>query len=270
MRLWAISDLHLSSAENRDALAAIRPRPADWLALAGDVGETEEHLRIAFDALQPKFAQLVWTPGNHELWSVPAGDALRGERRYQAMVAFCRSRGVLTPEDPYAVASFGGRDVRVAPLFTLYDYSFRPPEVAPEDAVAWAREGGVRAADEVLLDPAPHADRAAWCRALCDAAEDRLEPASRDRLPTVLVNHWPLLESLARLPRIPRFKLWCGTTRTRDWHRRFNAVAAVSGHVHIRSTAMIDGVAFHEVSLGYPRDWLNRRDPDDCVTLILG
>lgn len=270
MRLHAISDLHLASEANRDALAQIAPRGDDWLAIAGDVGETEAHLALAFDALQPKFGQLLWTPGNHELWVQPAGrETLRGVERYERLVAFCRSRGVLTPEDPYAVATFGGRTVRVAPLFTLYDYSFRPDHVEFDQAVAWAREQGVGCVDEIRLAAAPYPGRAEWCHARCAATERRLEQATADGLPTVLVNHWPLLESLARLPRIPRFSLWCGTRRTADWHRRFNACAVISGHIHVRSSKLVDGVRFDEVSLGYPRQWQDRIAPDDCVRRIL-
>jgi hypothetical protein len=55
--------------------------------------------------------------------------------------------------------------------------------------------------------------------------------------------------------RHPEFALWCGTERTADWHRRFNAVAAVYGHLHIPRTTWHDGVRFEEVSLGYPREW---------------
>ncbi|GLK57117.1 3',5'-cyclic AMP phosphodiesterase CpdA [Methylopila capsulata] len=270
MKLHAISDLHLAAEANRAALAEIHARPDDWLILAGDVGETEAHLQFAFDALQPKFKRLVWLPGNHELWALPSGTPLRGVARYERFVALCRARGVLTPEDPYPVETFGGRTVRIAPLFTLYDYSFRPDDVARDEVVAWARETGVGCADEYLLRPDPYPDRDAWCRARCAETEARLAEAAADGGPLVLANHWPLVEALARAPRIPRFAPWCGTRLTADWHRRFNACAVVSGHLHLRSERRIDGVPFHEVSLGNPREWQGRRAPDECVRLILG
>ena len=40
-RLFAVSDLHLGHAANREAIEAIRPRPNDWLILAGDVAERD-------------------------------------------------------------------------------------------------------------------------------------------------------------------------------------------------------------------------------------
>jgi hypothetical protein len=84
---------------------------------------------------------------------------------------------------------------------------------------------------------------------------DALPPASR----TVLINHWPLRYDLARAPRVPRFSIWSGTTRTEDWHRRYRARAVISGHLHFRTTLWRDGVRFDEVSLGYPRDWRQDR-----------
>ncbi|MFD1705051.1 metallophosphoesterase family protein [Methylopila henanensis] len=269
MRLYAISDLHLGSTENRETLSAITPRPDDWLAIAGDVGETEEHLRFALDALGGKFARLIWTPGNHELWSLPPGSP-RGRARYERMVELCQARGALTPEDDYPLAAFGGRTFRVAPLFTLYDYSFRPDDVPFEQAVAWAREAGVRCADEIMLDPAPHPDRPSWCRERCDLAERRLRAACADGTPTVLINHWPLLSELVRVPRAPRFSLWCGTRRTADWPRRFRAEVVISGHLHMRGTTIVDGVRYEEVSLGYPQQWRRRIAPDALAVQVLG
>ena len=90
--------------------------------------------------------------------------------------------------------------------------------------------------------------------ARCAVAEKRLEEAAAE-YPLVIINHFPLRQELVRLWRIPRFSLWCGTKRTKDWHVRFRAKVVVYGHLHIRSTDIIDGVRFEEVSLGYPRHW---------------
>ncbi|UIJ71912.1 metallophosphoesterase [Aurantimonas sp. HBX-1] len=268
MKLYAVADLHLGHPDNREAIHAIEARPDDWLILAGDVGETERHLDLAIDALQDKFRQLVWVPGNHELWAVAShGTPLQGEARYERFVARCRERGVLTPEDDYPVITVDGTMVRIVPMFLLYDYSFRPPHVALEGAVAWAREAGLRCADESLLVAAPHASRGDWCAARVAATEARLGGLDA-AIPNILVNHWPLRQELARLPRIPRFSIWCGTTRTEDWHTRYNARAVVSGHLHMPSSRVIDGVAFEEVSFGYPKQWRGRREPDAALRRI--
>jgi predicted phosphodiesterase len=120
MKLYAISDLHLGYEANRRALSGITSRPADWLILAGDVGETAAHLELAFRELKPRFAKLVWVPGNHELWTLPgSNETARGRFKYDELVELCRSHGVLTPEDPYPIVTIAGREVRIAPLFLL-------------------------------------------------------------------------------------------------------------------------------------------------------
>src|SRR3990172_5684237 len=129
MRLYAISDLHLGYRENREALKGLAPHPEDWLILGGDIGESFDHLEMALEVATFRFARAIWVPGNHELWSNGDGGP-RGEEKYLALVALCRKYGVLTPEDPYPVWDGERGPALLAPLFVLYDYSFRPEHVS--------------------------------------------------------------------------------------------------------------------------------------------
>lgn len=45
------------------------------------------------------------------------------------LVKMCRSIGVITPEDLFPVWEGPGGPVTIAPLFLLYDYTFRPTRV---------------------------------------------------------------------------------------------------------------------------------------------
>jgi len=259
VKLLAISDLHVGFPENMKALADLPDRPEDWLILCGDIADTPRQLVTALETLRRKFAQLIWVPGNHELWSHPSRATRRGVSRYEGLVELCRAMDVLTPEDPFPIWTGEGGPHLLAPLFLLYDYSFRPDEVPANQAVGWAIESGVLCADEKLLDPDPYPSRADWCHARCRYSEERLEQALEEHdLPLILIAHFPLREELAILPRIPRFKVWCGTRRTEDWHRRFRAKVVVSGHLHIPCTRYVDDVRFEEVSLGYPPQWRER------------
>lgn len=252
MKLYAISDLHLRHEANRELLEGLGQFPEDWLIVAGDVGDSEAHLRHALTRLTERFAQVIWVPGNHELWTVPGnGDTLRGEAKYLRMVEVCRELGVITPEDPYLTWNGPPRPHAIVPLFLLYDYTFRPAHVPADRAIDWAVEEDLLCNDERFLHPDPHPSRIAWCQRRCVETAARIQRETNG-LPTVLVGHWPLREDLAVLPYIPRFKIWCGTRQTNDWHLRFRATAVVFGHLHIRRTVHRDGVRFEEVSLGYP------------------
>jgi len=269
MKLYALSDLHVGFEANRRALDSLAQHEDDWLVLAGDLGETLEHVETVLRATVSRFARVLFVPGNHELWTLPdERPALRGVAKYDALVALCREHGVLTPEDPYPVWPGDGPRCVIAPLFLLYDYSFRPDSVPAEHAIEWAEESGVMCADEALLHPDPFPTRQAWCAARCEMTEARLS-ALDPSLRTVLVNHFPLRYELAHLPAIPRFALWCGTRLTEDWHTRFRAVAVISGHLHIRSTRHRNGVRFEEVSVGYPRQWEPERGLESMLREIL-
>ncbi|MBN8909048.1 MAG: metallophosphoesterase [Rhodospirillales bacterium] len=254
MKLWAIADLHLAAERNRAALLALAPHPGDWLLVAGDVCESVSLFEQALDWLRARFARVFWVPGNHELWLTGSEPGPRSSpAKYAALVAAARRCGVVTPEDPYETWPVTG-DV-IVPLCTLYDYSFRPPHVALAEVVPWAAELRNVAADEHLISAAPLSGMVEWCAQRCAETEARLVRELPDEPRTILLGHYPLREDLVRIPRIPRFTPWCGTRLTEQWHIRYRARVAVSGHLHVRRTDWRDGTRFEEVSLGYPRQW---------------
>jgi 3',5'-cyclic AMP phosphodiesterase CpdA len=270
-RLLAISDLHVGYPENRALADGLRPSdPDDWLIVAGDVGERLADVGYALAALASRFARVIWTPGNHELWTHPADSVqVRGTARYEALVKVCRRFGVVTPEDPFPVWPGAGGPAAVAPVFTLYDYTFRPEGAATtEQAFARAAEAGVVCNDVRWLHPDPYPSPAEWCRARVAATAERLSSLDAG-LPVVLVSHWPLLRAATEALRHPEFALWCGTTLTADWHRTFQVACVVYGHLHIPRTTWHDGVRFEEVSVGYPREW-QRRGAAPEPRVILG
>ncbi|MEV5572135.1 metallophosphoesterase [Spirillospora sp. NPDC052269] len=261
--LLAISDLHVGHATNREHLESLAPDdPDDWLIVAGDVAERAGDVAWALATLAERYATVVWTPGNHELWT-PRNDPdqRRGEERYLHLVDVCRGLGVHTPEDPFPIWNGAGGPVQLAPLFLLYDYSFRPDGASTKDeALEIAYQSGIICTDEYLLHPDPYPTRDDWCRARLAYSEDRLAHRGSD-LPTVLINHWPLVREPTRVLRYPEFAQWCGTDRTADWHLKYEAAAVVYGHLHIPRTTVYDGVRFEEVSVGYPREWKSRGGP---------
>ncbi len=268
MKLFALSDLHVGHTANRAALETLEPRPNDWIAVVGDVGETEEHLVYTWRVLNNRFKKVLWTPGNHELWSLPSdASGLRGVAKYERLVEVCREHGVLTPEDPW-VTWPDDPTLHLAPMLLLYDYTFAPDDVGPEGAVAWAREERLRCRDEDLLHADPYPSIVEWCHARVDAAEKALSALPEGHRALVM-SHFPLRRDLTRLPRIPRFNVWCGTRRTEDWHTRFPIDTVLSGHLHMRATDWRDGVRFEEVSLGSPKHYSHSLGAEGYLRTIL-
>ncbi|MER5872378.1 metallophosphoesterase [Streptomyces sp. NPDC002044] len=266
-RLYAVSDLHVAYEQNRQIVEGIHPRHRDdWLLVAGDIAEKAADVEWALGLLADRFHTVVWVPGNHELWTHQEDPVtLRGRDRYLHLVERCRSLGVLTPEDPYRVWTGAGGPVTVAPLFVLYDYSFLPAGTRNgEEGLRKAHQAGVVCTDEYLLHPDPYPSRAAWCRARLAYTRERLDACDPD-VPTVLVNHFPLLREPTAVLRYPEFALWCGTSATADWHVRYRAAAVIYGHLHIPRVTWHDGVPHREVSLGYPREWTRRGKPDPLL-----
>ncbi len=283
-RLLAISDLHIGYPENRAYADALSPGdPGDWLIVAGDVGEAFADIGLVLASLASRFAKVIWTPGNHELWTLPSDPVgLRGAARYEALVTVCRRFGVVTPEDEFPVWDGPGGPVTVAPLFTLYDYSFHgggadPAATAAADgavsgsrrsaALAAARQAGIMPVDEGRLHADPYPSVAAWCRDRVTAAERRLAAVDG---PVVLASHWPLVRDPVAALRHQEFAPWCGTVLTAGWPARHQALAAVYGHLHIPRTTRHDGVRFEEVSVGYPREWQRRGTAPPPPRVILG
>ena len=260
-RLLAVSDLHVGYPENRAIAERLEPvTDADWLIVAGDVGEQAGDVESVLTTLSQRFAKVIWVPGNHELWTHGRDPVrLRGEERYLHLVAVCRSLGVVTPEDPYPAWPGDDGPVIVVPLFVLYDYSFRPEGAATSaEGLERAHASGVVSTDERLLHPDPYPSREAWCADRLAITQRRLGELPPG-VPTVLVNHFPLVREPTAVMRYPVFAQWCGTVQTADWPARYGAIAVVYGHLHIPRTTWHDGVRHEEVSLGYPREWKRRK-----------
>ncbi|MFI6346680.1 metallophosphoesterase family protein [Streptomyces sp. NPDC050560] len=270
-KLLAVSDLHVGMPENRPITESLRPTSdEDWLIVAGDVAELSTDIEWALTLLAERFPKVVWAPGNHELWT-PKDDPvqLRGEARYRYLVEMCRGLGISTPEDPFPVWRGPEGPVAIAPVFVLYDYSFRVPEAgSKEHSLELAYEAGVVCTDEFMLHPDPFASRDDWCRARVAETERRLAEQDPD-VPLVLVGHWPFVRAVTDILWRPLFAQWCGTDLTADWHVRHNTAAVVYGHLHIPRTTWHDGVRHEEVSIGYPREWRRRGHPRGLLRQIL-
>ncbi|MFE7843248.1 metallophosphoesterase [Streptomyces sp. NPDC057474] len=90
--LLTINNLHIGCPENRALVEEMRPETDDdWLLVAGDVAETGADIRWPLETLAGRFAEVVWVPGNLELWTHPSATVpYKGVERYEHLVAVCR------------------------------------------------------------------------------------------------------------------------------------------------------------------------------------
>ena len=256
--LWAVSDLHVAYKDNRAIVRDLRTEhPDDRLIVAGDVAERVAEVRWALALLSSRFGWVIWTPGNHELWTLPTDEVqLGGVPRYEHRrgvppARHRHPRGSLSTMDR---RRWSGRGRPAVPAVRLHLPPGRHPDQGRDDHRRRTGRGGLhrravprpRALREPGgLEPGPR-----------DGTEARLRAHEDARL--VLVNHHPLIREPTTVLHYPEFAAWCGTERTADWHRRFNVAVAVYGHLHIPRTSWHDGVRFEEVSVGYPREWRRR------------
>jgi 3',5'-cyclic AMP phosphodiesterase CpdA len=148
----------VSYAENRRVVDGLRPDTEDdWLIVAGDVGEILDDVVETLALLRARFRAVIWTPGNHELWTHPSDPVrLRGEQRYRELVRRCRDADIRTPEDEYLVWHGAGGPVTVAPQFLLYDNSFRAPGTTSKaESLTKTYEAGIVCTDERCCTPTP-------------------------------------------------------------------------------------------------------------------
>ncbi len=76
MKLLAISDLHVSSPANMQALAESPAFPDDWLIVAGDVAESMERLNEAFGVVRVRGGDPSQPYGFQCISAVPPGQFL--------------------------------------------------------------------------------------------------------------------------------------------------------------------------------------------------
>jgi len=142
-------------------------------------------------------------------------------------------------------------------VFGALHYSFRPDgALTKEQGLAIAYDTGIVCTDETLLHPDPYPTGKPGAGPGWRRPRDGSPPGSG--APGRVRFALSARSGATRVLRYPQFAQWCGTTRTHDWHVRFNAAAVVYGHLHIPRVTWHDGVRFEEVSIGYPREWKRR------------
>ena len=265
MRLFACSDLHVESAENRAWLQQLSPTAfrRDALIVAGDVSDEMHLVEAALRCLVEKFGTVFFTPGNHDLW-LSAHDTAAGVRdsltKLTKLLTMCSELGVVTGELRVGNANAG---VNVCPILSFHHQSWDDePDI--ED---WA----IPPADLVMSDyhncnfpPSLSMKDESVARAV-DALNDGRVPAAESSAssePRVTFSHF--LPRVERLPEkrfltLPVLAKASGSRFLRDRVQALRPIMHVFGHSHFGwDQTLDDGVRYVQAALGYPGERRSR------------
>ena len=121
MRIFALSDIHIDYDENRKWLHQLSQRDYldDVLILAGDISDIVTLLMEGLEVLQKRFLEVLYVPGNHDLWTHRNGGGNSLEH-FLLIQKIAGDYGIRMKP-----AHFG--PVSIVPLLGWYDYSFGRP-----------------------------------------------------------------------------------------------------------------------------------------------
>ena len=117
-KIFAISDLHIDQPSNYEHVFSFSPTRYlnDTLIVAGDVTDCLDKLAKFFETITKKFHQVVFVPGNHELWlrRTPYKDSLE---KFFAVLELCKKFGISTSPIKITRCKI---PVWIVPLFSWY------------------------------------------------------------------------------------------------------------------------------------------------------
>jgi len=271
-RLFAVSDLHVDHARNRDWVADLgRENYQDSvLLLAGDISHRLERIRETFSVLTTMFKKVFFVPGNHDLWVT--GDEIDSLEKLRHLEEACREAGVL--RQPGLIDS-GDSVVRIVPLDSWY----HEPEDSG-DSLFVGRDG-----DEAWRDVWADYRRIRWpVNSMGGGIFEHLTDASRGferhagQVPVVIFSHFlPRRELLRGRSSEEASRRWeprhafnfsrVAGSRAIDRNlRSLNSSVHVYGHQHRNRDRVIEGVRYVSHCLGYPAE----RDRAHIVDLEQG
>jgi predicted phosphodiesterase len=237
MRVFAISDLHVDYQANARWVARLSAHEytQDVLILAGDVSSDLDKFKWCLDVLQGRFLQVLFTPGNHDLW------VALDRRPWDSFQKFETLRG-LVQNHGASMSPYSAGELTIVPLLSWYDYSFGAPDeelhrewmdfVACRWPVGW---NAMEVTDRFL----------------------KMNKYTRRRADEVIIS---FSHFLPRVDLMPPFVQWStrrlypvlGTHRLDAEIRKLDAALHVYGHSHLNRRVTLGRTTYVNNAFGYP------------------
>lgn len=237
LKIFAISDLHTDYIENRlwlESLSLTAYRN-DVLILAGDITHHHQKMDQTFRELRRRFAEVVYVPGNHDLWVTPGTQTTDSIGKLDVVRTLAANCGVQMKP-----LHLGG--VSIVPLYSWYDFSFGLPN---SDIVAsWADFS-------VCVWPLGfHPSKIT--RFFLDMNEEAL--SVKNEFIISLSHFLPRIDLMPSYIPVSRREIYpvLGTALLEQQIRRLGSRIHIYGHSHVNAEVEKDGVLYINNAFGYP------------------
>ena len=239
MRIFAVSDLHIEYKCN--ALWASNLSSTDYrndlLIFGGDVADTLVKLEWGLKTLAHKFKQVLFVPGNHDLWVLREKETLDSLEKFRRIRAIAENCNVSTKP-------FHHGPVSIIPLLGWYDYSFGQPRKELHsiwrdfEACRWPNNFGLHDITSYFLE---------------------LNESSLQIRNQTVISFSHFLPRIDIMPSfIPHEKRILypalGTTLLEQQIRRLHSSLHVYGHTHVNQQVVKEGVCYINNAFGYPSE----------------
>ena len=249
MRIFAVSDIHLDYKENQIWLdnLSFNDYQDDILILAGDVSDSLRILDSAFKTLRSRFREVLYVPGNHELW-VLRDRNVNSFDKFIGVIEIASNRGILTK--PFHCGSLS-----IVPLMGWYDYSLGPPSLDLKkkwmDYVACRWPGGLT--EEEIT------------RYFISMNEEHLGVENE-----IIISFSHFMPTINIMPSFipPDKKILypvLGTSLLEKQIRMLGSDIHIYGHSHVNMEVHKDGTLYLNNAFGYPHETYITRKKLVCV-----
>lgn len=238
MKIQAISDLHIDYTENLKWLKGLSryDYQADILILGGDVSHHIPLIETAFYQLKKVFREVIFVPGNHDLW-VKASTLNHSLEKFDLVNQLAKSYGIHT-------TALHLEQLTILPLLGWYDYSFGFPTRYAMDS--WQ--------DFYACQWRGFADMAAVTRHFLAFNEKELLNV-RQGVPTITFSHFlPRIDVMPDyIPEDRRFIYpFLGSSGLEQQLRRVHPIMHIYGHSHLNRRVTLEGVEYINNAFAYP------------------
>lgn len=246
MRAFALSDIHIDYEANTRWVENLSTAEYqhDVLILAGDVTHTLTRLAWCLNTLAKRFKKVLFVPGNHDLWVIPANRDKNSLQKFDDVCAVVESSGA-------SMQAFRERKVSIIPLLGWYDYSFGEP--SEELRSIWMDFRACRWPNGFTpKDVAGHF--AAFNDKQVSEAGDTVITFSHflpriDLMPALIPRSGKILYPIL------------GSSALDRQLRKLKASMHVYGHSHVNRRVKIDSVTYINNAFGYPSEtWITSKD----------